>query len=148
MGNSGTSTAVPAVPGAAPLSDHEIKSIDTASHDSTPKRKGKPKKSGFKGTLTKKETTINWVTRIVVDTFQENKAITENNTQSSHKISFDVANPVGLVNYAHNCFFDSSIQVLFSLKYFVIMSHILIIRILIQLMLMNRIHIELMLHFL
>ena len=57
-------------------------------------------------------------TRTVVDTVQENKGTTENNTQSSHKSSSDVANPVGLVNYANDCFFNFAILVLFSLKIF------------------------------
>ena len=37
----------------------EINKIDKASHDNTPKRKGRPKKSGFKGTPTKTTITIN-----------------------------------------------------------------------------------------
>ena len=35
--------------------DHKIKNIDASIHDVTSKRMGRPKKSGFKGTPTKKK---------------------------------------------------------------------------------------------
>ena len=86
-------------------SEQEINKIDKASHDVTPKRKGGPKKSCFKGNPTKRETTINSVVRVVVDNFQENKIISESNTHISHNSTADVGNPVGLINPANGCFF-------------------------------------------
>ena len=97
--------------------EQEINKIDKASHV-TLKRKGRPKKSGFKGTPTKKGTTINSVIRVVVDNFQENIIIPESNTQISHNSTADVNNPVGLIDNANDCFFKSAIQVLFSMKIF------------------------------
>ena len=98
--------------------EQEINKIDKASHDVTSKRKGRPKKSGFKGTPTKKETTINSVIRVAESNFQENKITPESSTQISDNSTADVSNPIGLINHANDCFFNSAIQVLFSLKIF------------------------------
>ena len=53
-----------------------------------------------------------------MDNLQENIVTTESSTQISHDSSTDVGNPVGLVNYANDCFFNFAILVLFSLKIF------------------------------
>ena len=84
--------------------EQEINKIDKASHDVTLKRKGRPKKSGFKGTPTKKETTINSVIRVAESNFQENKITPESSTQISDNSTADVSNPIGLINHANDCF--------------------------------------------
>ena len=76
----------------------EINKIDNASHDVTPKRKGRP---------TKKETTINSVIRVAESNFQENKITPESSTQISDNSTADVSNPIGLINHANDCFFNS-----------------------------------------
>ena len=98
--------------------EQEINKIDKASHDVTSKRKGRPKKSGFKGTPRKKETTINSVIRVAESKFQENEITPESSIQISDNSTADVSNPIGLINHANDCFFNSAIQVLFSLKIF------------------------------
>ena len=72
----------------------------------------------FKGTPTKKETTINSVIRVAESNFQENKITPESSTQISDNSTADVSNPIGLINHANDCFFNSAIQALFSLKLF------------------------------
>ena len=75
--------------------------INKASHDVIPKRKGRPKQSGFKGTPTKKETTINSVIRVVEDNFQENIITHESSTQISHNNTAGVSTPLGFINHAN-----------------------------------------------
>ena len=67
-------------------------------------RKGRPKKSGFKGTPTKKEATINSVIRVAESNFQGNKITPESSTQISDNSTADVSNPIGLINHANDCF--------------------------------------------
>ena len=84
--------------------EQEINKIDKDSHDVTSKRKGRLKKSGFKGTPTKKETNINSVIRVAGSNFQENKITSESSTQISDNSIADVSNPIGLIKHANDCF--------------------------------------------
>ena len=81
--------------------EQEINKIDKASHNVTSKRKGRPKKSCFRGTPTKKETTINSVIRVVEDNFQENIITHESSTQISHNNTAGVSTPLGFINHAN-----------------------------------------------
>jgi ubiquitin C-terminal hydrolase len=78
--------------------------------------KGRPKKSGFKGKFTKKDTGL-VRTKPVNDSIQVNDDI-QNFIEIKQNSSSLVGGPVGLINYSNDCFFNSVIQALFSLQSF------------------------------
>ena len=82
----------------------------------TQRVKGRPKKSGFKGKFTKKESSM--VPRNPVNASIEINDDIQNFREIKQNSSPSVCNPVGLINYSNDCFFNSVIQALFSLQLF------------------------------
>ena len=64
--------------------------------------RGRPRKSGFKGKCTKKESSL----------------VSEKPIEIKQNSSSRVDDPVGLINHSNDCFFNSVIQALFSLQSF------------------------------
>ena len=78
--------------------------------------KGRPKKAGFKGKFTKKESSM--VPGKPVNASLEINDDIQNFREIKQNSSPIVCNPVGLINYSNDCFFNSVIQALFSLQLF------------------------------
>ena len=81
-----------------------------------PRVKGRPKKYGFKGRFTKKESSL--VSSKLVNNFMEIDHDIDKCVDIKQDYSAVVNGPVGLINYSNDCFFNSVIQALISLQSF------------------------------